>query len=1265
MKYLLILLSFFYFISSTAQDFTSKDFVLKWEDNALVHIEGSKTWHMPVVEGNGADYEKMLPIFIEKWLVPNNSKIAEFEITNIVFENITSKALLDIEKINLPSKINARTFVRSTREETHGFVELSPLIKDGSTYKKLKSFTLRYKLGVKPKSKSVSTVSSSVLATGDWYKFSTSKTGVYKITRSFLEDLGIDVGNVDPRNISIYGNGGVMLPYRIGDFRQNDLAENAIYFHGENDGNFDSDDYILFYAKGPDDFVHNDTAASMEHRINIFSNNAYYFVHVGVSPGKRIVDAPIITDTPTLTLSNYDAIIFHEKEKRNISEMGQQWQGESFNVENVQHFNMDFDNVDTSHPVNVKVRAVASSGVMSYATVNANGIDLYTLNIPVFSDNEMARASMAQADVMLTTSSLDVKISFNAIPSAKTYLDYIEVKGKKLLKANAKQFNFRNFDAIGNITRYNILNASNIYQVWNVTDNTTPQRIANLSDDGVFSFVANNTSLDEYIVVNSSDYYTPTLLENSVVANQNLHALENVDYVIITKQFLVDEAEEIAKYHREHSGLNVKTIPLYQIYNEFGSGAPDITAIRDFIKHLYDNSVPKLQYVLLFGDASYDYKNIEGKGENIVPSFEYYESFGISSSYVTDDFFAIVSDDEEGDIQSQETSNTQDVAISRIPVRSEAEACAVTSKILNYYEKATFGDWRNKVIIMADDSRSNSFDKTFKFRQDTIIANGITTNKPIINLKKMYADAYSPVITAGGARYPSFNIAFDDAIENGVLMMDYYGHGGEDGLADERLLGTDQIRNWNNTNTLPLFVIISCEFARFDNPKRPNTAGELTIRNPHGGVASQIATARSIGVGTGEALNNDIVPRLLEFDGVSRSVAENLRLSKNANPGRSQRMFVFSFGDPAMHLAVPKPNVKITHMNGTPVESSLDQIKALSHVYFKGVVTDESGSILTDYNGTMAATVYDKIIEKETLDNGYGDTMSFDTQESKIFRGQATVTNGEFSFDFVAPRDIRIAVGKGKLSFYSDNSDFDKGGYNLDIDIGGVNEDAPEDNSPPTIRLYMDNESFVDGGSTSKNPLFLAFLEDENGINTSITAVDHDIVATLDDDHLNTIILNDYYNTELDDFTKGSLEYTLRNLEPGDHTLHLKAYDTYNNKSEATLNFTVIDDSELVLSHVLNYPNPFINYTEFWFNHNKPNEPLEVQIQIFTVSGKLVKTINQYALYSCDGTIRLPWNGLDDFGEKIGKGVYIYKLKVKATLSGVVAEKLEKLVILQ
>jgi hypothetical protein len=403
---------------------------------------------------------------------------------------------------------------------------------------------------------------------------------------------------------------------------------------------------------------------------------------------------------------------------------------------------------------------------------------------------------------------------------------------------------------------------------------------------------------------------------------------------------------------------------------------------------------------------------------------------------------------------------------------------------------------------------------------------------------------------------------------------------------------------------------------------------------------------------------------LLEYNDEDLTIAESLAETKNGFSS-TQKFFIYYFGDPAKKLAIPQPNVRITRMNGIDITQSIDTLKALSRVSFEGVVTDNTNNILSDFNGRVSTTVFDKPINRTTLDNdNFGVFMTFDSQESKLFRGQATVENGNFNFEFIVPRDVRIAFGNGKMSFYADNELSDRSGLNTDIIVGGINENAPSDTTGPEVQLFMNDESFLDGGNTNASPNLIVKLFDVSGINTSVTAVDHDIVGILDGDESNPIVMNDFYQTELDDFTRGKVVYRFRNLEVGPHTIKLKAWDTYNNSSESTISFVVVSDATLTLDNVLNYPNPFVNYTEFWFNHNKPNEPLEVSVQIFTVSGKLVKTINQQVQTTGNLARNITWNGLDDFGNKIGKGVYVYKLKVKSTVSNISSEKYEKLVIL-
>ncbi len=1113
-----------------------------------------------------------------------------------------------------------------------------------------------------------SQVQNSVLAEGTWYKFSVDTTGVFKLDRTFLSQLGVNVNTIDPRKIHIYGNGGTMLPELNSESRYEDLQENGIYVEGESDGRFDADDFILLYARGPHDWNVEPNTGSASHRFNIFSEKSYYFLTINATDGKRIgtrIPPLVVSSNP---ITEFDDYTFFERDELSILGAGTQWFfNEDLNTVSSVSYSIPFDDLVPNSDVRITVRGVSNSVVPTALNVNVNAADVFTLNFPQVNPDGLTKAFAIEqsGNIQTTSNAIMVTLTYNnsGNPSAEAHLDYIEIQGKKNLIFTGKQFSFRNFQqAISpDNVEFTITNGVDAFDVWDVTNPITPQIITNQTFVTDFSFEDFGGSLKEYVVLSDEDFYTPTIEDNSRVANQNLHSLRDINYIVITNQELSQQAQRLVDYHQTNSNLTGQVVLIDQIYNEFASGSKDITGIRDFLKLLYDNNTSvdgKLQYVCFFGDSSYDYKDRLPSNNNIIPVKLSDNSFNLASSYVTDDYY-VMFDDNEGTMLS---SHTIEVTSGRIPVSTIAQAKDVVDKILSYYNQESLGDWRNTITLLADDIDVAGEE----FIQEGVekIADDIKVNKPIFNLSKIYMDAFVQQNSAGGERYPDVNKAITEAIEKGTLILDYFGHGGEDGFAQERILDKPQIQEFNNLKTLPLLITITCDFSRFDNPARI-TAGELTFWNRNGGAASMITTTREVFISTGQNFNEQMMRILLGFNGEDYTIAESLKETKNQFTS-SQKFFIYHFGDPAMKLAIPKPNVRITRMNDTDVTQSIDTIKALSRIKFDGIIIDQNNNPLPNFNGTLSTTIFDKPIDKTTLDNdGFGVTMTFDTQDSKIFRGKSSVENGAFSFEFIVPKDIKIAYGKGKLSFYAENGLEDKGGFNFDITVGGINENAPEDNIGPEISLFMNDESFLDGGNTNSSPNLIAVLKDQSGINTSITAVDHDIVAILDGDTNNPIILNDFYQTELNDFTSGKVNYLLRNLEEGPHTLELKAWDTYNNSSEATLNFVVVSDANLNLENVLNYPNPFINYTEFWFNHNKPNEPLEVQIQIFTVSGKLIKTINQQVQTTGNLSREITWNGLDDFGQKIGKGVYIYKLKVRSTISNIVSEKYEKLVILQ
>ncbi|ESU20925.1 hypothetical protein FCR2A7T_12470 [Flavobacterium cauense R2A-7] len=1212
------------------------------------------------------------------------------QISNIVYEPIAREDLKDLSFGKLPTQLNATINYTVGRDVQSVILSFSPIINDGNGVKKVKSFSYSFSNAqVSGRNNAArNAIVNSALASGDWYRFYIEKSGIYKLSKGFLQQLGFDT-NVDPRRIKIYGNGGRMVPLLNSVSYPMDVEENAVQVIGEEDGSFDGDDYVLFYAEGVD--VWNDDSDTS---VNLYDSKSYYYVTSQGGNGKRITLATQPGSAPNMVFTTFDDYQYHEVDKTNVGRLGRKWVGENFNIENTQSFDFNFPNLVTSEQIAIKVNVVSASYGNSSFKIKANTQLLNTLNFPALDPSVHVAAYEKVFEGVFASSSPNVTVQLEydngGVPSSDGYLDNIVLVAKRKLQGYGQQFLFRNDLAGSNIGvgEYQLSAASGISQVWDVTDIYNVSKIDN-SGQANFSFKAVLGEVRKYVALDLSNVYTPPSQSSTRIANQNLKGTVfkndlgvdvDVDYVIITPTSLKAQAEKLANFHRNYSHLNVKVVELPLIYQEFSSGKQDIGAIRNFIKYIYFNnpSYPnnKIRYVNLFGDASFDYKNRIFGNTNVVPVFESLfrvtpnsgatpVNFSNYLTFMSDDFYALMHDG-EGTMQ---TIEDLDIAVGRMLVNSPEQADQMVNKVIEYHDEKSFGRWRNRYVIISDDAE-NTTDATLQQNLDNL-AEVLYAAKPFINVKKIHSDSYVQVTAAGGERYPSVNEDFINELESGGLVFNYFGHGGEDGLAQERLFDKAAAQNLKNQYRYPLFVTITCEFTRFDNPFRP-TAGEYMYWNKAGGAVALVTTTREIGISTGENINQVLNSKLFSFGSNNyESIAEALRQTKNQT-SFGDRNVVFCVGDPALKLAIPKPKIRLTKINDVPVTQPTDTLKALSYVKLTGEVVDEFDNLQSSYNGDLAVQIFDKNLNRSTLGNDFTVNssnqliiMNFVTLGETIFRGNAAVTNGQFEFGFIVPRDIRIPVGTGRVSFYAKNNQplDDNTGYDLTVKVGDINANAVADNLPPRIRLFMNDRSFVSGGITNASPIFLADLEDENGINTA-SGIGHDIVAILDGNENNPYILNDYYETEPNDYTKGKVRFPFRNLAKGLHTITLKVWDVYNNFATAEIQFIVMGDEDVSLTNVLNYPNPFVSYTEFWFSHNRPFETLDVQVQIMTITGKVVKTINQSVATEGFLSREIKWDGKDDFGDRIGKGVYVYKLTVKSLSTNKIAEKIEKLVIL-
>ncbi len=1133
----------------------------------------------------------------------------------------------------------------------------------------------------------------SVLANGQWYKIGVTKTGFHKIDKAFLSSIGINVSTLNPQNIRIYGNGGRMLPEINSVPRYDDLQENAIQVIGEGDGIFDNSDYVIFYAKNSTGWTRTNTPSSLRfrHDKNIYSDTSFYFINVDQGAGKRVTTPAPLTAIANVATSTYDYYNFTETNNINFVKSGRQMYGEYFDISTSYSFNWNDGSFVAGDTLLSEVTMAGRGIAGGVFTIVGSGLN-YNLNVGSIDVNNYL-SDYVDVNTEIGKSLLNDPNSINLTitkltPNCIAWLDKITVNARRKLSISSAQFECRDTRVIapGNICSYNFTNSSSSTPfIWNITDPINPYIQTFSSVGSSISYTATSDSLNSYGVCPGSDFYTPAFVGK--VENQNLHSIQQADYVLITHPIFMSQSQRLASLHQQYEGLSYVIVPIDKIYNEFSSGRPDIVGIRDFIRMLYSRNIAagkQVKYVVLMGDGSYNNINRNITTNScLIPTYETLNSVSYLNSTACDDFYGLM-DPLEG--ATTEPIGALDIGIGRLVCRNTSEMNNVVSKIENYYKKdpnfkiedsapencnvineAPMGDWRNWVMYLADDE-----DQSTHMSQADQLSNIVQSNNPAYNIDKIYLDSYQQFSTPGGQRYPDAAEDLLRRFKKGALVFNYTGHGGEVGITAERILDVPTINNLDNFNRLPLFVTATCEFSRYDDPDR-TSAGELCLLNAKGGAIALLTTCRLAFSTTNFSLNTSLFGFLFKKlpNGRMPALGDVVQRTKSA---LGESIYFDNFhllGDPAITLAYPQQKVITSKINNNPVTStSVDTIAALSKITVSGFVADTSGNKLTNFNGIVYPTVFDKeqnisclLNDADSYFGAPGTPFNFTLQKNILYHGKAQVTNGDFSFTFIVPKDISFSIGPGKISYYATNGVTDAAGYTKNVKVGGSAKNPVIDNDGPQLSVYLNDKGFVNGGTTNEKPILYANLTDSSGINTVGSSIGHDITVVLDANTSKPTVLNDYYEANLNSYQSGKVRFPFETLPEGNHQLTFKAWDIQNNSATTNLDFVVAPSAELALKHVLNYPNPFTTSTKFYLEHNQACNPLKITIQIFTISGKVVKTIQKTV--TCEGfrPEGVDWDGKDEFGDKLARGVYVYKLAIINT-ENQKAEKTEKLVIL-
>ncbi len=1196
--------------------------------------------------------ENRLPYFNQR-VICNPNFTYHVELKNTVYVNLINEENELISGITIPTENVVNKDVLNERGSSFLDISVLPFINREGKVLKLLSFDLEILKSSTPqkvKSGLLHTyASSSVLAQGKFVKIRVSNSGVYKLTNADLTSMGIN-----PANVRVFGYGGGVLEQSFLLNKIDDLPEVAIWNGG---------DYILFYAQGVNRWTYDKSKLMFKHLANSYSKYGYYFITSNVGTGKKIVEKAITPPTNQIvnSVEEFTDYQLYEKDLINLTNSGKEFYGETFGDVTQMIIPFSFPNPVLTNSTKVRLAVAASSNYISNFVLTLNGGQTKTLTVAKKTDgNQYEQGKEASAIYLFTpqTEAFSFNLTFNKLNalSALGYLNFLEVNTRRQLKMSGSVMPFQNVDFLGlnTYSNFKLSNANANVQIWDITDPANISKIVTQTDDGKLTFTASSNELFRYIAIDptvSSAFPKPDILGN--VPNQNLHGIAQADMVIITHPNFVYQAETLAQAHREKDNLTVAVVTTEQVYNEFSSGTPDATAYRWVMKMLYDRAIIKAdmpKYLLLFGRGSFDNRKIlSNSGDNLILTYQAENSLETTLSYVTDDYFAFL-DDNEG---IQVPSHLLDIGVGRFPVTTSAQAADVVNKTIGYINNTGKGNWKNQICFLADDG-----DATLHMKQADTIAVTIGKSYKSFQVNKIYLDAYLQEITASGQSYPLARSRFLNLIRSGLFLINYTGHAGATGWGNEGILSISDVKSLSNLH-LPIFVGATCDFLQFD--VQTVSAGEHVVLNPLGGGIGILSAARPVYADQNFTLNKLFCENLLKKqNGVHLRVGDVLAKAKNNIGTEINKLSYVYMGDPAIRLNFPTKYQVITSKVNRSTSFGSDTLRALSVATVQGFIADENGVKVNNFNGMLHAVVYDKIQKITTLNNENDGALTYYDRPNTLFSGNTEVKDGVFTFSFMLPKDIKYNYGNGRINYYAqdDVNDLEAQGYFESFIVGGADNNIVIETDGPEVQLFLNSENFISGDNVNETPLFMANINDINGINTVGSGIGHDLMLIVDQDPAQSYILNEYFRSKAGSYTEGVVQYKLPEMVNGKHTLTFRVWDLLNNSSTNSISFDVVKGLTPVIFSVSNYPNPVKTETRFVVAHDRPETILTTTVDVLDISGRRIWSFTQPSAEN------VTWNLSTNDGKKIKSGIYLYRVSIKTAQSDIYS-KTNKMIIVE
>ena len=1123
----------------------------------------------------------------------------------------------------------------------------------------------------------------SVRAEGTWLAFATTQEGVHCIGYDELVEAGVQPDTLDVLGLRLFGQGGGNLPVDNDEDRPLDMPQQRVVWRGLGDGSFDPGDELCWHARSHERWQWT-AEDGWRHTSPFWGDTAKWYVRLDAPPELPLTameTAQGFDGEVAETRTTHRARGVEETHDYNLIKSGRNWFGDRLSAlgANVKAYNIPVASPVVGEPAQIRFAAAmrtAGSGTGSELKYDWEGESVSLTDSPLSpSSLSFAGHRSGAMEAPMPAGGLQVLATLNpGTDDSNAWMDYLAYEVPQHLEYQGGQMpiNGLPLDGEGLGAKYRLtLPFSPVEEVWDVTDPLEVTRVDLAAEGNAVTWTSSAHEVKRFCAFRWGAALRPAVL--GPVANSNLHGLGETDYVIVTIPELQAPADSLAALHAA-LGKRVAVVQQQDVFDAFNSGVSDPTAIKMLMMMLRDRAlqsdgaIAPPSHLLLMGDASYENRNVQGRGNTVVAHYSQ-ESLITTTSYSSDDYFALTA---EG--QGERPEDLLQLGVGRIPAADVDAAWAVVGKVATYlgFEEgdqdaascldpngsSSFGPWRNRILFVSDDQDGNNLDGHRYMENSETHSLTIQNNHPAYDVLKVYPDAYVQTNTPGGERYVDATAEIARRVDEGALIVNYIGHGGERGWAHERILNLETIQSWTNRRRLPVFMTATCELFRHDDPET-YSAGEAILFNPDGGAVSLLTTTRTVYSAGNQQVNRAFFETALDEGDGSRCLGDIYMATKNSETITSHtnaRNFSL-MGDPALALAYPKHQVHFTQVP--------DTLRSLDRVVVKGFVGDAAGNVLSDFNGVVVPTVFDKKATVTTLDNDASEgPFTYQVFQNILHKGLASVVNGLFEFEFIVPRDIDFSYGTGRISCYALGGGEDAHGSVEDLVVGGVSADPVQDDVGPEIQLYINDSLFLAGDVVHEDPWLFARIFDESGINTSGLGIGHDAKAVLDGETASPFVLNEYFTSDLDTYTQGSIRFPFANLEEGRHDLELKVWDVANNSATATTHFVVSSSLEVALVEVLAYPNPATDRVTFRMAGNQACRAANVHLDIFDLSGARVHSMDFEGEVLGFRDDVMTWNLQPSSGSAVRHGVYLFRVTWENEF-GQSAQYADKLVVLR